>query len=187
MHNQTKLLTYSALMCAVLVVSTLWFKFTLPGTDVLFTTQVLFVLLCGQILPVRYCLLSSGLYMLLGLCGLPVFSAVSGPSVVLTPSFSYLLGFPFAAACVAIIVKRRDGLLGRVVASVAGLVVLYVVALAYIAALKALYLSSPIGFGALVTSYCLAFLPLDLVKAVLAALLGKRLEKPLRLTMANRG
>ena len=46
MNDKTKLITYSALMCAILIISTLWFKFTLPGTDVLFTTQVLFVLLC---------------------------------------------------------------------------------------------------------------------------------------------
>ena len=47
MTRQVRLLTLSALMCALIIVSTLWIKFTIPGTDVMFSTQVFFVLLCG--------------------------------------------------------------------------------------------------------------------------------------------
>ena len=54
MNKQVRLLTLSALMCALIIVSTLWIKFTIPGTDVMFSTQVFFVLLCGLLLgPVR--------------------------------------------------------------------------------------------------------------------------------------
>ncbi|MEG0270133.1 MAG: hypothetical protein RR821_07750, partial [Clostridia bacterium] len=60
MNRQVKMLSYSALMCALIIVSTLWFKFGIPGTDVLVTTQVFFVLLCGQLLPTRYCLYTMG-------------------------------------------------------------------------------------------------------------------------------
>ena len=63
--TRTKLIAYSALMCALLIVSTLWFKFNIPGTGVLFTTQVLFVLLCGQILPPAACLAAIGAYLAL--------------------------------------------------------------------------------------------------------------------------
>ena len=182
MNDKTKLITYSALMCAILIISTLWFKFTLPGTDVLFTTQVLFVLLCGQLLPCKYCFATIGLYLLLGLCGLPVFSAASGPAVLATPSFGYLLGFPFAAAAVSFFRAKLCGARwGRYAASLIGVAVLYAVALPYIACLKGLYLNAPIPVGTLLTAYCFAFLPLDILKAVLAALLGSRLEKPLRL------
>lgn len=47
MTRQVRLLTLSALMCALIIVSTLWLKFTIPGTDVMFSSQVFFVLLCG--------------------------------------------------------------------------------------------------------------------------------------------
>ncbi|HIU20362.1 MAG TPA: biotin transporter BioY, partial [Candidatus Limiplasma stercoravium] len=51
---QTKQMSYAALMCAVIIVSTLWFKFTIPGTDVMVTTQVFFVLITGHLLPPAY-------------------------------------------------------------------------------------------------------------------------------------
>ena len=75
MNKQVRLLTLSALMCALIIVSTLWLKFTIPGTDVMVTSQVFFVLLCGLLLPPRYCFYTLGTYLLLGLAGLPVFSA----------------------------------------------------------------------------------------------------------------
>ena len=50
MTRQVRLLTLSALMCALIIVSTLWLKFTIPGTDVMFSSQVFFVLLCGLLL-----------------------------------------------------------------------------------------------------------------------------------------
>ncbi len=178
MKDKTTSLAYAALLCALLIVSTLWFKFTIPGTDVLFTTQVFFVLLCGQILTPRYCLYCIGTYLLLGLIGLPVFSAVVGIGVVVTPSFGYLVAFPFAAAFASWMrSKTTNALWGRVVSSLASLVVIYVIALMYIAALKGLYLDAPVPVSVLITSYCLAFLPADLVKAVLAGLFGGRLSK----------
>lgn len=73
MTKQVRLLTYSALMCALIIVSTLWLKFSIPGTDMMVTTQVFFVLLCGFLLPPKYCLYTLGAYLLLGLIGLPFF------------------------------------------------------------------------------------------------------------------
>lgn len=176
--TRTKLIAYSALMCALLIVSTLWFKFNIPGTGVLFTTQVLFVLLCGQILPPVACLAAIGAYLALGLLGVPVFSATQGLAVMASPSFGYLLGFPVAAVLTAAVRRKlSQGKAGAYAASLAGLVGLYAVALPYIALLNALYLGKPIPFAALVSGYCLAFLPLDLIKGLLAAFFGERLRK----------
>lgn len=185
MQSRTKRLTSCALMCTLMIVSTLWLKFTIPGTDMLVTTQVFFVLLCGQLLPARDCLYAIGTYLLLGLIGLPVFSATAGLGVVLTPSFGYLLGFPVAACVTSAITHRSGGMLGRSLGSFAGVLVIYLIALPYIAALKGLYLNAPMDIGALLAAYCFAFLPLDAAKAVLAAWLGRRLQKPLGLTAAG--
>lgn len=180
-RNRTYWLVLSAMMCALLAVSTVWLRFPLPGTDVLFTTQVLFVLLCGQLLPPRYCLLAIGGYLALGLCGVPVFSAVQGVGVIATPTFGYLLAFPFAAGLEAWCLKRfQYQKWSGWLASALGLALLYAVALGYIAALKGLYQQTPIGFSQLMSVYCLAFLPLDLVKAALAAWSGTILRGRLR-------
>lgn len=181
MTEKARQITYSALMCTMIIVSTLWLKFSIPGTDVLFTTQVFFILLCGQLLSPRYCFFAIFTYIAIGLVGVPVFSAAQGLAVITTPSFGYLLSFPFAAAAVS---KARDWLGKqkgtRIIASLIGIVVIDLIALSYIAALKSLYFSAPIPFATLFSSYCLAFLPLDIIKGVFAALIGARLEKPLR-------
>lgn len=177
-HGKTLTLCYSALMCALLIVSTLWFKFTLPGTDVLVTTQIFFVLLCGQLLPVRHCFYAIGLYLAIGLMGVPVFSAASGPAVLATPSFGYLLGFPFGAMLTSRVNEKMRGHKSAPwIASLLGLLVIYGVALAYIALLKGAFLAAPLPFSTLLSSYCLVFLPMDFIKAILAAALGKRLRK----------
>lgn len=183
MKNQrTLLLCYSALMCAMIVVSTLWLKFTLPGTEMLVTTQVFFILLCGQLLPARYCLYTVGAYLLIGLCGVPVFSATAGPAVLATPSFGYLLGFPFAAMVTSALRKKLGAKKGSgYIASLAGIGVIYVIALSYIAVLKGIILAAPVPFATLMTAYFLMFLPLDLVKGAFAAVLGARLRRILRL------
>ena len=186
MTKQVRLLTYSALMCALIIVSTLWLKFSIPGTDTMVTTQVFFVLLCGFLLPPRYCLYTLGVYLLLGLIGLPVFSATVGPAVIATPSFGYLISFPFSAMSVSALSKNLSAnKWGRYAAALAGVAVSYAIALPYIAALKAGYLNAPLPLGMLLSAYCFAFLPLDIVKAVLAAALAGRLEKPLRLSEAK--
>ncbi len=176
MRRHTLRLCYCSLLCALMILSTLLFRFVIPGTNVMVTLQVLFVLLCGQLLPVRYCLYTTGAYLLAGLIGLPVFSSVSGLAVVSTPSFGYLLGFPLCAAiCSAV---RQTGKKGsRWWASFAGIGVLYAVAIGYILLLSSLYVTEAVAASSLLTSYCLVFLPLDLLKGLAAAWLGKRLNK----------
>lgn len=182
MKNRVRLLTLSALLCALMIVSTLWLKFPVPGTNLMFTLQVFVVLLTGFVLPPNYCFLTLGTYLLLGLLGLPVFSAISGPAVLATPSFGFLMSFPFAAASVSILSKRLSHRKwGAIAASVAGVFISYAFALPYIAVLKAVYFDAPIPLQTLLNAYCLAFLPLDFVKALLAAFFSKKIEKPLRL------
>lgn len=175
---RTKRMSYAALMCAVIIVSTLWFKFTIPGTDVMVTTQVFFVLITGHLLPPAYAFGTLGVYLMLGLAGLPVFSAACGPAVLSTPSFGFLLAFPFQAAAVSLIRKqmgRRKG--ARCAAGLVGVLAGYTVALPYIALLKGVFLNAPIPLATLFSAYCLAFLPMDVAKALLCAPLARRLEK----------
>ena len=173
-RHSARLLCYSALMCALIIVSTLWIRFPIPGTDVMFTTQVFFVLLCGQLLPPRYCLYTLLLYVGMGLAGVP--------AVLSTPSFGYLLGFIVAAPAEAFFRQKMQKKQSRdFLAALLGIVVIYAVALPYVAILKGAFLSAPVPFSVLMYSYFLVFLPLDLVKAFLAGLLGRRLRIALRM------
>jgi len=178
MKKHTVLLCYCALLCALIILSTLLFRFTIPGTDVMVTLQVFFVLLCGQVVPVRCCLYTTGAYLLAGLIGLPVFSSLNGPAVIVTPSFGYLLAFPFAAATCALLRQKWEKMQGsRYMASLCGLLVLYGIAIGYVFFLSQIYLKETLSVKAILTSYLFLFLPLDAIKAVCAAWLGQRMHK----------
>ena len=62
------------------------------GTDV-YTLQFLFTLLAGVLLGARLGAVAVGVYVLMGLVGIPVFASGGGPSYVLQPTFGYLVGF----------------------------------------------------------------------------------------------
>ena len=73
---------------------------TIPVPPVPFSLQIFFAILAGALLGSRQGAMSIVIYLLLGLCGLPVFTKGAGLSYLLQPTFGYLLGFvPFAINC----------------------------------------------------------------------------------------
>jgi len=75
------------------------FEFAIPGTTIMQTGQTIAVLCAGALLGPRLGAASVGLYILLGVIGVPVFSeGASGLQVLLGASGGYLLGFIVAAA-----------------------------------------------------------------------------------------
>ncbi|EFQ24769.1 BioY protein [Aminomonas paucivorans DSM 12260] len=69
----------------------------IPFPLVPLTLQTPFVLAAGLVLGPRGGMWAMGLYLLMGLFGLPVFAGAGGPQVVLLPTFGFLLGFVGAA------------------------------------------------------------------------------------------
>ncbi len=94
-----------------------------PGTDVPYTLQSLAVLLVGLTLRPGRAVAAMGLYLGVGLCGLPVFAA--GSLGVLGPTGGYLVGFVGAAAVVSAV--SGTGEAGRARLVFAGLVGMLVV------------------------------------------------------------
>ena len=62
-----------------------------------FTLQTLFTALSGLLLGPKWGMLSQGVYVLLGLAGLPVFTLGGGPGYLFQPSCGFLLGLIPAA------------------------------------------------------------------------------------------
>lgn len=88
------------------------------GLGVPITLQTLAVMLTGLALGPGRAFAAVGLYLLLGLAGLPIFSGGrSGLGVLAGPSAGYILGFPLAAAAVgwltAIVLRRTAGRAAR--------------------------------------------------------------------------
>ena len=58
-----------------------------------FTLQFLFTTLAGVLLGGKLGACAVGIYVMLGLAGLPIFAGGGGISYVLQPTFGYLIGF----------------------------------------------------------------------------------------------
>lgn len=139
------------------------------------TLQTLAVALTGMILGPWRALAATSLYVLLGFVGLPVFAGgSSGVGVLLRPSAGYLISFPIAAFVIgylAAVFVRRYGTTGRrwLLLLAAGLI-------------GGLLITHPMGIvGMSINGHLslgtaavadLAYVPGDIVKAVVAALVA---------------
>lgn len=82
-------------------------QISVPLWPVPVTGQTLAVLLVGASLGAWRGIVSTTLYMLLGLAGLPIFADFTGgPASVLTPSFGFVIGFIFSAALIGWLSER---------------------------------------------------------------------------------
>lgn len=180
MHRRTSALALAAL-CTALTVISARLSFPLPGTGLVFSAQVVAVLMSGLLLGARWGAISQALYLLLGLLGLPVFAQGGGLGYMLHPTFGYLLGFPAAAAACGWAARRltQPSWLRLSAAGVLGIVALYVVALPYTRLVAGALGTAALPLGKFLFAYCLAFLPLDAAKVLLAALTAALLHRRL--------
>jgi biotin transport system substrate-specific component len=141
-------------------------RIPLPFTPVPITGQTLGVLLVAAALGRLRGSLSLGLYVSGGAAGLPFFAAnTSGLAYLLGPTGGYLVGFILAGYVVgALAEKGWDRSVPRVA-------FMFFVGEAIILGLGALYLSRFVGPERALIAGVLPFIPGDLLKAALAALL----------------
>lgn len=142
------------------------------------TLQTFAVLLAGAVLGANRGFLAVALYLAVGAIGLPVFAGGSaGLAPFAGPTFGYLVSFPLAAWLTGFIVERlpRTNLAMRtalvfVAALAANLIFVYPLGIG------GLMWRANLSFGAAFTTN-LAFVPLDLVKAALAAIVASAVHR----------
>ena len=153
----------------------------IPMPAVPFTLQTMFVLMAGSLLGSGAGAASALIYMLLGLLGLPVFTAGGGLGYVLRPSFGYILGFvPGAYIAGKLSFRRLRSQYMRVLfASITGLLVIYAFGMIYYWLLCVFYLHTQIGFWPLLLNFFIIFLPGDTAMCFVGALATVRLRPAL--------
>ena len=115
-------------------------------------------------------------YLLIGLIGLPVFSGfTSGPGKLFGPTGGYLIGFIPLAIIAGILVNRNInnrivGFLGMVL----GTAICYALGTAWLA------YQAHMGVQAALMAGVIPFIPGDLIKMVLAVLIGPEIHKQLK-------
>lgn len=151
----------------------------IPFGPISFTMQVFFTCIAGLLLGPYWGSLSQLLYLLLGLVGLPIFTEGGGLMYVVKPTFGFLIGLIPMAFVVGLLTRRETAGLSRpkqfvrlLLAQGVGLVVLYLIGLPYLY----IFLRGAWTFQKTLVSGCLVFLPFDLLKMILAALLALRIR-----------
>lgn len=149
-----------------------------PVPVVPFTLQFLFTMLAGLLLGGRKGAMSVGVYILLGLVGLPIFAEGGGFWYILKPSFGYLLGFMLAAYVTGRMVERKQKLLTGwvIVVNFLGLFIVYAAGMVYYYIICNYVIDTPIALGPLFL-YCFVLaVPGDICLCILAAILTVRVK-----------
>ncbi len=140
--------------------------FYLPFSPVPVTAQTFAVLMTGALLGSRRGGAAVVTYLMQGIAGLPVFSAgQAGPAVLFGPTGGYLIGFVAAAFVVGFLAEKQwDRSLWTAAAAMAiGNAVIYAFGLAWLIAF--------IAPEAAVVGGVFVFIPGDIIKIILAAVL----------------
>jgi biotin transport system substrate-specific component len=153
---------------ALLIYLTARIAFLVPGSPVPITGQTFGVLLVGGALGFRRGLIGVGLYVLLGVIGLPFFAeAKGGLSVIWGATGGYLIGFAIAGALVGRLAElgwdRKIG--GALGAMLLGNTVIYAIGLPWLGVVTSSSPAETVALG--LTPFLLG----DALKMVLAAVL----------------
>lgn len=149
----------------------------IPIPVVPFTLQFLFTMMAGLLLGGKLGALSVGVYIILGLAGLPIFSEGGGLWYLLKPSFGYLIGFCIGSYVTGKMVERAKKCTVRhlLTANFTGLLIVYAVGMAYYYVVCNAVLHTPIGVWPLFLYCFLLAVPGDICLCILSAFLGKKL------------
>lgn len=166
-------LTHIALFAALIAVLGLIPRIDLAA-GVPITAQSLGIMLCGTVLGARRGALAVLLFLALVAAGLPLLAGGRGGiGVFAGPSVGYLLGFPVAAFVTGWLMERTSlsvGLAAGAAAVIGGIGVLYVFGILGMSVMLDKTLPEAAFLG-------MAFLPGDILKAVIAGMVTQSLAR----------
>jgi len=170
----TKDMVICALFTALIAVGA-FIKIPIPYVPI--TLQFLFTNIAGLLLGKRRGLISVGLYIVLGLVGLPIFTQGGGFGYVFQPTFGYILGFALGTWLAGFITERgTDNIKTYIIAGLVDFTAVFTLGLSYFYLILNYYLLTPIVIEKL---FVICFFPFalgDIALVIISAILAKRLR-----------
>lgn len=171
--SQTKDYIESAIFAALIALGAL---ITIPLGPVPITLQNFFVFMTGLVLKPKQALLSTVLYTLLGLVGLPIFAGFSGgPQSVLSPAFGFILGFIPISYLISKYSQGEKNPWKIFLSLILADILLYAIGLPYLYLILTKINGLPMTLASSLKTGMVPFIIPDLVKALLAAILGPKI------------
>lgn len=174
--SNTENLVRCSLFVALIVVGT-FIKIPIPVVP--FTLQFLFTNLAGVFLGGKLGAITVGVYIVIGLIGIPVFSNGGGIGYIMQPTFGYILGFLAGAFVTGKVCYRSKDLSFKSIlkGSFLGLCIVYVIGMLYYYIVANFIIGAPIGVGALVWYCFILAVPGDIFLCVVSAFVGEKVIK----------
>lgn len=172
--EKTRNLILCALFVALISIGT-FIKIPIPVLP--FTLQFLFTMLAGLLLGGRLGAVSVGIYVFMGLLGLPIFTEGGGFGYVLKPTFGYLVGFIVASYVTGVIANnvQNPSYKRLLTANFIGLLIVYIFGMVYYYIISYFYINKPIGLWPLFLYCFILAVPGDIFLCILSAVIAKRL------------
>lgn len=157
----------------------------IPIPYVPITLQLFFCIFAGIILGAKLGMLSQIVYLIIGLCGIPVFAGgAGGPSYIFTPSFGYILGFIAAAYVIGKLVEdlkyEEISFIRLFLIETIGVFVIYVFGVIYLYIIMNFYMGKATTAFMAIKYGFIPFIIGDLIKCAAAAVAGRKIIKILR-------
>lgn len=167
----TAQITKMALMVAFVSVAS-YIVIPLPFTAASITGQTLAINLIALVLSPGEAFFTMMCYWLLGLVGAPIFAGgTSGPGKMFGPTGGYYIGFVLAAVLIAILKGKKYNIARYILVAIfVGMPVIYGIAFVW------MKIAAGMTWEAAFVGAVLPFIPLDIVKCVVAALLAKPIQ-----------
>jgi|SRR6056297_611891 len=171
MKNKIKDTSLISLFAGLIAVSS-YLVIPLPFSPVPITAQTIIIMLAGTFLKPIKALTSVGIFIFLGIAGLPVFSkGQSGLGVIAGPTGGYLIGFLFAVYIISILVNKKHNFKNLLITFNLGTVIIYFFGVSWLS------ISLNISLKKAIITGFIPFIPGDIIKIIFTALLAKKLKK----------
>lgn len=169
MNEQLHKMVYASLMAALIAAGA---YIAIPIGPIPIVMQNLFVMLTGLLLGSRWGLAGISVYLLAGICGLPVFSGgTGGIGRLFGPTGGYLLGYIPAVYLIGVISERSQRRMWLdAVAAIAGSAIVYCFGISWLKAVSGMTLAKTLAVG------MYPFLIGDAVKIAAVVVIAKSLR-----------
>ncbi len=166
-------MAYSAMFTAFLAIGAF---IKVPISIVPITLQTLVIVLAALLLKRKVAMLSVCLYITVGLLGIPILANGGGLSYVFQPTFGYLLGFVIATWVISTYCKNKKSIASQFFASMIGIVLIYGMGIVYFVFIQYLLNGTTVDLFWVIMNLCVVFLPGDIISAMLAITIAKKLR-----------
>lgn len=170
---KTKHLIYAALFAAVISVGA---QIRIPIGPVPITFQVPMVLLAGFLLGPKIGSLSTLVYMLIGLVGVPVFAGSGGIGSLASPTFGFVIGYIPAAFAAGLGSGENKSLMKTAGFGMLALLIIYIFGFLYFVFIMNYVIGTPVGLAEALMITVVPFAIKDTIITVLTAMFGRTLH-----------